>query len=402
MSTTKIAVRSITRHKARSALTILGIIVGIGLVLSLGSITEGLSYQIQEQLASMAAVVNVDSADDDGITEDMVEEVSNIIGVESAIPTTEYGITRRVRGGQMGAMMRGMGMHSPMGGPGGGGFTSLSFTAIDPENLQYLVDEEINAIEGRKIDDSDDGDYVVLLGYTTAEQQGLNLGDEIEYQKGEDDSESTTSYYFEVIGILEETGGTSIDGAAYVSLSTMQAVEDDDTIESLIVTVTDIELVEQVTEEINTRIEDVRARSFVTIVRQIESTLSSVQMALIAIGAVAVFVGGLGIANTMIMSVMERRRDMGIMKAIGATERKILMKVVTEAVLMSIVGGVGGVVIGFLVAEAMPAITGMTAILTPGLIILGMGFALVLGVGAGIYPAWQASRLDPVEVLQYE
>ncbi|MBN2517787.1 MAG: ABC transporter permease [Candidatus Altiarchaeota archaeon] len=406
MSNTGIAVRNIRRHKSRSFLTILGIAVGIGLVLSLGAITEGLSAQMEEQFEDMAAIVNVNAIDDDeGISEDIIESIRSLPGVKSAIPTSNYRITRGLGGRDIsGIGGRGFGGGVMMpGGPGGRMFTSLSFTGIDPADIDSLVGEEIVATDGRRLDDSDSGETVVLLGYSIAINQNLNVGDEIEYAQEIEGSEETESYFFDVVGILEETGEDDIDGAAYVPLATMQSIEDEDTIRSLIVKAEDISNVEALTEDINNQFEDdVSARSFVTMLRQIESSLANMQIALLGIGAVAVLVGGIGITNTMIMSVMERRRDMGIMKAIGATRGTILNQVLQEAVIMSLIGGITGLIIAYIGLDIMPAITNFSGIITPELVIFGMGFAIVLGVGAGIYPALKASKLDPIEVLRYE
>jgi len=407
MSNTKIAIRNVRRHKSRSLLTILGIAVGIGLVIALGSITEGLRAQLEQQFQSMAAVVNVQASDDDdGISEDSIEGIAGIPGVKSVIPTARYSITRRFGGRDFGGISgralggAGIMMRSP---GGGGGFTgSLTFTGVSPDDLDALVGEEIYASQGRKLDESDGSADVVLLGYTTAANQNLNVGDEIEYEKQIEDSEETDSYFFDVVGVLEETGQSDIDGASYVPLSTMQEIENDDVITSLIVKVDSVDIVENITGSINDDFEDTRASSFVTMVRQIESSMASMQMALIGIGAVAVLVGGIGIMNTMIMSVMERRRDMGIMKAIGATRGAILSQVLQEALVLSLIGGFLGVAIAYMGVDMMPSLIGTSGVITLQLILFGMGFAVALGIGAGIYPALKASKLDPIEVLRYE
>jgi len=276
----------------------------------------------------------------------------------------------------------------------------LTFTGIFPEDLDYLIGEYIIADEGRKLDESDDGGLVVLLGSSIAGSQFLNIGDEIEYERREDDK--TDSFYFEVIGILEETGDSDIDDAAYVPLSTMQELEDEDTITQLKVKIDDIENVERITQDINDYSDEVRAFSFLSIVRQMEGTLSTIQLAVYGIAAISLIVGGIGIMNTMIMSVMERRREIGVMKAIGATTTMILTQVLEESAFLSLIGGFIGLVLGYGSISLITRYTGMATIMTPTLIAVGLGFSLVLGMGAGLYPAWSASQLDPIEVLRYE
>lgn len=386
-----IALKNVFRQKVRSSLTVLGIALGIGLILSLGAIGEGLNTQIKESFGDVAGVIDVRASDnDEGIDEDIIEGIKDIVGVEEVVPVGEYRIRRGGRGfgGMMSHMMR------------SGGGSTLTFTGIFPEDQDYLIGEQIIAEEGRKLDDSDDGEFIVLLGYSTAEAQFLNIGDEIEYERREDDK--TESFYFEVIGILEETGDSDIDDAAYVPLATMQELEDDDTITQLKVKIEDIENVERITQDINDYSDDVRAFSFLTIVRQMESTLGTIQLAVYAIAAISLIVGGIGIMNTMIMSVMERRREIGVMKAIGATTRMILTQVLQESAFLSLIGGFIGLVLGYGSTSLITQYTGMVTIMTPSLVIMGLGFSLVLGMGAGLYPAWAASRLDPIEVLRYE
>jgi len=288
------------------------------------------------------------------------------------------------------------------GGRGGGGSVSITFTGINPDDLDDLISEDVLVTEGRKLDSSDDGKEVVLLGYTAASNQNLNVGDEIEYQHRDRDTSTTTSYFFEVVGILEETSDSSIDSSFYVPLSTMQEIEDQDEIQTLRVKASDVDLVENLTTRMSDLYDDIRTQSSVTMIRQMQSSLSQVQLAVYGIAAISILVGGIGVMNTMIMSVMERRREIGVMKAIGATTNTILLQVIEESAVLSLIGGVSGLILGYASVTIIPKISSFTPIMTPDLVAIGMGFALILGIGAGIYPAWSASRLDPIEVLRYE
>jgi len=384
-----VALKNVFRQKIRSSLTILGIAIGIGLILALGAIGEGLNKQLKESFGDIAGVIDVNTnfENAEGISDDIIEGIEDIDSVTSVVPVGEYRITRG--GWGMGGMM-----FRVRGG------SSLTFTGIFPEDQDYLIGEQIIAEEGRKLDESDDGEYVVVLGSTTAENQYLNVGDEIEYERRED--EETESYYFEVVGILEETGDSSIDEAAFVPLRTMQELEDDDTITRLKVKISDVELVEKITEDINDYSDEIRAFSPLSMVRNLESTLSTIQMAVYGIAAISLIVGGIGVMNTMIMSVMERRREIGVMKAIGATTTTILVQVLEESAFLSGIGGLMGLLLGYASKGVITQYTTFTMILTPELIALGLGFSVVLGMGAGLYPAWSASQLDPIEVLRYE
>lgn len=387
-----VALKNVFRQKTRSSLTILGIAIGIGLILALGAIGEGLNQQIASSFGNIAGVITVSATDnDEGISEDIIQGLKEIEGVSQVVPVGEYRITR----GQM------FGVGGPMMVRLGGG-NMMTFTGIYPEDLDLLIGEDIAAEEGRKIDDSDSKSHVVLLGKKAAENQALNVGDEIEYQRRERGNDTTESYYFEVIGILEETGDSDVDNSAYVPIEVMQEIEDEDTITRLKVKVFDISKVENITQEINDYSDEIRAFSPLSMVRQMQSTLSTLQMAVYGIGAVSLLVGGIGVMNTMIMSVMERRREIGVMKAIGATTTDILIQVLEESAFLSFIGGIIGLLLGYLSMTLITQYTSFNPIMTPTLIGVALCFSLFLGIGAGLYPAWAASRLDPIEVLRYE
>jgi len=397
-----IAVKNVFRQKIRSALTILGIAMGIGLILALGSIGEGLNQQMQARFGTVAAVIDVRDTSDEGgtgtgiaqgISQDVIDDIQSWGEVDSVVPVGNYRVARG-RGGGFGG--------GPMGGlfGRGGGSSSIAFTALNPDDQDYLIGEDINTAEGRRLDASDDGADVVLLGSDTSTTNNLNVGDEIEYIYT--NNQTSTSYYFQIVGVLEQTGTSSIDTAAYVPLKTMQEITQDDRIASLKVQLKDVSDVENITQRINDQESDVRAQSMLTLVRQLESTFQTVQMAIYGIGAISVLVGGLGIMNTMIMSVMERRREIGVMKAIGATTSTILWQVLQESAILSLIGGIAGLSLGYLSMSLITQYTSFVPIMSTQLIGIGLGFSLILGMGAGLYPAWSASQLDPIRVLRYE
>ena len=127
-------------------------------------------------------------------------------------------------------------------------------------------------------------------------------------------------------------------------------------------------------------------------------------MFIVGIGSIAAFVGGLGVMNTMIMAIIERRREIGVMKAIGASNSMVLKQILTESALISSIGGVAGICFGSMAAIGINIFAGgiITATVTPFLVIGALLFALALGVFGGFYPAWKAAKLDPVEALRYE
>jgi putative ABC transport system permease protein len=124
----------------------------------------------------------------------------------------------------------------------------------------------------------------------------------------------------------------------------------------------------------------------------------------IGISSIAAIVGGLGVMNTMIMSVLERKREIGIMKAIGATNKFVLTQILVESVMISLIGGVLGLLIGGVGSYSLRFISSglANARVTINLAIGSLSFAVFLGLFGGLYPAWSASKLNPIEAIRYE
>jgi putative ABC transport system permease protein len=118
--------------------------------------------------------------------------------------------------------------------------------------------------------------------------------------------------------------------------------------------------------------------------------------------AISVVVGGIVIMNIMLVSVMERTREIGVRKALGARRRDILTQVLIESATLSTVGGAFGVVVGISIAMLVAALSPLPAAVSPFWATVGVGLGLTVGLVSGVYPAWQAAKLDPVDALRYE
>lgn len=378
----KISIRNILRHKLRTILTVLGIAIGIGLVIALGSLGEGLTASMQAAFSGNSEVIDVSATGGGNLTDEIIAQIEDIDGVEKVIPISTYG------GGGFGRSTGGF--MGPSGQSGASG--RISFTAINPEDQDYFIGSEIYTERGRKLDDGDNGKLAALVGYTFAQNRNLDVGDEITF--GNDTQ-------FEIVGVIEQTGGDT-DNLVLVPLTTMQEVRGETSINRVRVKAQSIDVVENVTSEIKIEIDNVNVFSSLEMARQISSSLDTVMLAVMGIGAVSAIVAGLMITVVMIMSVTERRREIGIMKAIGATEWMILKQVLQESLIIGLLGGVFGLLVGYSGSLIMNVVLNFPATVTTGLVILGMGFALILSTCAGLYPAWSASRLDPVQTLKYE
>jgi putative ABC transport system permease protein len=151
-----------------------------------------------------------------------------------------------------------------------------------------------------------------------------------------------------------------------------------------------------------TQADDFTIRNNNDIISRVSSVSSTMTMLLGGVAAVSLVVGGIGIMNIMLVSVTERTREIGIRLAIGAQPGDVMSQFLIEAVVLSILGGVAGIVLGSAVALILPIVAGWTTVLPWNAIVLSFGVSAAIGVFFGIYPARKASQLDPIVALRYE
>jgi putative ABC transport system permease protein len=371
-----LAWKNIKRQRTRTALTVLGILIGIGAIVALGSIAEGIDYAVQSGLELTAGKITVMDASASifgmggELTDEDIELISGIGGVKEVVPMNWYADSIQM-------------------------FQGPEWVAvgIPPENLEYMVGESTEYEEGGPFEEGESG--VVVIGYSIALRYDMHVGD-VWTIKEED---------FEIVGIVEETGIADIDSSVAIPFEDLKEVLEEETFQLMYVIPDDIKDTEKVAEEIEDADERFSAMTSQDLARQAGEIVDQIRVFTFGIGAVAAFVGGLGVMNTMIMAVMERRREIGIMKAIGATNRAVLMQILTESAMISLIGGLGGILLGVIGALLLSNMLGggqITATVTPGLALSGLAFALFLGIIGGLYPARTASKMDPVEALRYE
>jgi len=376
-----LALKNISRQRTRTILTVLGIVIGIAAVVALGSFSEGINRFITGSLELSAGKIMVQQKGSGGfqsgfsgsdITDNQIEELKNIDGVKDVIPMNIYFET---------------------GGGGGIGFggPSLVIAGVDPEKSDLLVGENVRMKEGRELA-ADDRD-MAMVGYNLAEERKFSVGDDI----------TVKDMGFEIIGIIEKTDNANVDGVAVVNIKDVQELMKVDTYQILYVVPFDVRDSERISEEIVKEDENLEAITAKDLARQASQIVSQIRIFTFGIGGIAAVVGGLGVLNTMIMAVLERKREIGVMKAIGATKKKILMQILTESMIISLVGGLAGLFFGFVASFGLNLVTANSfAVVTPELATGGILFALALGFIGGVYPAMKAANLDPVEALRYE
>jgi len=228
---------------------------------------------------------------------------------------------------------------------------------------------------------------------------------------------------FKIVGILKESGESN-DRMVIMPTEAARDILDNvgnNEFDSIVVKVADKDLVDEtmtnidnrlmLSRHVNERTKDYSITSSKAIQETISETIASVTTFLAAIAGVSLLVGAVGIANTMFTTVLEKTKEIGIMKAIGARNRDIMMIFLLNSAMVGMVGGVIGIIVGSVAssfisfggaAGAGAAGMSISGVVTPGLLTLGLLIAMGIGVSSGIIPAYRASRLKPVDALRYE
>jgi putative ABC transport system permease protein len=181
-----------------------------------------------------------------------------------------------------------------------------------------------------------------------------------------------------------------------------QFFENDGYYSTIQVLVEETELVESVAYYIEQEIDGVSAITSASAMEMISSITGTIEAVLGGVAAISLLVAGVGIINTMTVSVMERTKEIGTMKAIGAKSTDILFMFMAEAALTGIIGGIIGAAFGFVLGDIIGKYVGITSTPTVSLALMVVGFAVFTSVASGLYPAWNASKLNPVEALRHE
>jgi putative ABC transport system permease protein len=402
----------------RTALTTAGVMIGVAAIVTLLSIAMGFEQSITEQLEGIGDIKQIQvygSMQGFGmgqreikiLDDDLVEEIEALEGVQAVVPSLSLSGTIEV----------------------GRYFTSLSITGIDPEKGENL---DIDMEEGRYLRKNDRD--VLVVGYKVSEvfvekktlkriEQLDILGKKAEIvvrRRNLEGEEETRSFRVRIVGIIEEQG-TQADYSLYMPLGSIADMKEWQTLqtnilkrqgyESLIVTVQDAERVNDITMEIIEM--GFLAFSFKQVIEGLNQVFTILEIVLLGIGFIALVVAALGIINTMLMSILERTREIGIMKVIGASNTDVTRIFLMEALGIGLLGGIGGVVLGFVMAYLIDIVLQVyvtqqggvaQSIMVMPLWLVGfaMGFAMLVGLISGVYPARKAARLSPVEALRHE
>ncbi|MCL0060713.1 ABC transporter permease [Dehalococcoidia bacterium] len=280
----------------------------------------------------------------------------------------------------------------------------------DPADIRGFLGGVVELEEGRLIKEG--ADREVILSTTTLEHINRWLEAEIKV----DDILTINGVEFTVVGVMAyDIAGIEVSHRVLLSKEAAKEVTHSDDVMLMLVRVDDLDRVDEIKEGIKEMLDERHGVGGLTTAIAAEGVLDQVGMVFLIIQAVvvsiafiALIVGGIGIVNIMLMSVCERTREIGIMKAIGATSKNVLSLFLVEAATISLMGGILGVLAGVAISATVSRfisgfiIADMPLIIAPEVLIGGLVIALITGIAGGLYPARRASKMRPMEVLRHE
>jgi len=385
----KMAVKSIFSNKVRSFLTMLGVIIGVGSVIAAVALAQGSTKQITDTIQGLGSNLihitimgrnsnrNVTYNDLQEFAEKNKDEVTYIVPQINSSATVKVGTKTR----------------------------NTSLIGTSPE-YEHMLSRHPQA--GRFLS-SFDIDYmqkVAVIGTAVANDvfEGKNpVGQKIKID----------GQVFKVVGVLEEKAGgqdQSDDDQIIIPINVAQRLSRNSIIRNFTVQASTPEAVDSVMEKLDTYLTKIYGdeNAFLMLNQaQILSMLDDVtgimMIVLGGIAAISLVVGGIGIMNIMLVSVSERTREIGIRKAIGAKRRNILIQFLIEAIMVTGIGGIIGVLLGVsIIRFVIGSIDMITPVYSPFWILFSFGISLVVGVVFGMFPAYKAAKLNPIEALRFE
>jgi putative ABC transport system permease protein len=415
-----LALNILFHSKLRSWLTIIGIIIGIAAVVVIVSISQGSQQELENRLGSLGAdILTITS----GASRAMGAGFGGGDfpgGGESTSSTVVKNLTAK----DVIVIKSVSNVKYVMGSVSGRADVIYSTKTAKDTNCQGVdisVWKEITTSKlssGRFLTTGDN--YAVVIGYNTANSV---FGKEIPLNS----KIIIEGKSFNVVGILEE--GSNI----YIPIDVARTLLEDigrDEFSSISVKIEDVELSNETVTAITKKLmlsrgiltekdKDFSVSSPLSMQETMSSTMSTMSLFLGAIAAISLLVGAIGIANTMFTSVLEKTREIGIMKAIGAKNRDILSIFLLNSGLIGLIGGLGGIIVGFLSSTAISTAAGIStsttgmgrggfsnffssSVVTPQIVIGVLFFSILVGMVAGIIPAIRASKMSPVDALRYE
>ncbi|MDR0379711.1 MAG: ABC transporter permease [Candidatus Accumulibacter sp.] len=396
----RLALRAIRRNLMRSFLTVLGVVIGVAAVITMVTLGNGATRMVSDQISSLGSNLlilrpgqQLGHRDTAGAA---AFRLSDVDALQTQIPSLQA--VAPLIGSRVTLVSGNQNWQSQVNGT----------------NNAYFVAGNWKIASGREFDESEEtaGKAVCVIGETVRRQlfpRASPLGEELRVK----------SFSCEIIGVLKAKGqgamGQDQDDVVLMPIRTVQRRLTGNVVDvpTLMLSMKDGVTAEPVMEQIRRlmrerrKLPDGADDDFnVMDTRQIAETLSGTVRTLTgllgAVAAVSLLVGGIGIMNIMLVSVTERTREIGIRLAIGALEREVLLQFLIEAVALSALGGLVGIVLAFFVCFGLTALMQMPFLFNPGINLLAFVFSGAIGIVFGYMPARRAASLDPIAALRFE
>jgi putative ABC transport system permease protein len=400
----KIAYKNIKERKSRVFLTFLGIAIGIMAIISLMGLGEGMEQAVIGELSSLSDTIIVTTGEisaspmgggfsagaNEHFTERDIDDISRINGIESIDPI-HFGLAALEYNGET---------------------QYVRILGMDTERMADIFGIDFLGLEsGEFINEGEQNKCVV--GYNVAKElfdNDIYVGSKIQLN----------SYNFYVNGIYKKQGaGFSTETDDYIHMSVRDCIKitENENISGILIKAADIGRVDAIADEIEFAVgenhgdEDfANAVTMSSVVESIQEVLSIINVVLIGIAGISLIVASIGIMNTMLTSVMERTHEIGIMKAIGAKNYDVMSIFIMEGVLISLFGGIIGILLGVIGTQGFTNASGgmmgsgvsISPIITSTSILISIFVAVFVGVMSSLYPARKAAKMSPIEAVRYE
>lgn len=393
---------ALSANKTRSGLTVLGIVIGIGSVIAMVSIGQGASGQIQSSIEGLGSNLLIVMP---GLIQPGRGIVSSGRGSAQTLKNEDIDVLKQITGITYVSpeLQRRFQITST-----GGNNTNSTIIGV---NTEYQQVRNISVGQGSFIAENQlrSMGRVAVLGPTVAGDLFADIdpiGKTIRINK----------INFKVIGVSDSKGSAGFfnpDDTVFIPLTTMQKIlTGDDFLSTIAISVENKELMSQVQEEafsaliakhhVDPLSPDFSIVSQADILGALTQVTNTFTIFLATVAGISLIVGGIGIMNMMLTTVTERTREIGLRKAIGAKKKDISMQFLIEAVTLTFLGGVIGVILGWVISLAVSSFAGITTSVSISSVLLAFGVSAAIGIIFGYYPARRAASLNPIEALRYE
>ena len=397
-TTLLLALREIRRNLMRSFLTVLGIVIGVAAVVTMVTLGNGATQAVSDQITSLGSNLLMlrpgqrmahGSSGAPAFKVEDAEAIKAQIGALNAVaPTASQGVVVVV---------------------GSRNWT----TSITGSTIDYFAAGNWKLTEGRLFSPSEEraGKAVCVIGATVRREL-------FDPHSAVGETMRVKQFSCEVIGVLAAKGqsamGRDQDDTVVMPLRTVQRrLAGKQEVSTILISMQDGASTEQVSNQIKLLMrerrkladnedDDFNVLDTKEIAKTLSGTIGTMTTLLGAVAAVSLLVGGIGIMNIMLVSVTERTREIGIRLAIGALEKEVLMQFLTEAVVLSALGGLIGLLLAFVACYSLANLLALPFLFSPGINLLSFAFSAAIGVIFGYVPARRAAQLDPIEALRHE